>query len=187
MTPPCMSLESCLLLSSACVCISAFLLFIWNLVCCKVFPGWGALLWQLLVFLFSTSVCVGVFFPWVSKGARGLGTVRSLALFGGANLNELSHVTSLWLFFLWLSALQLCAPLGLEKADAEKWSGCVTTVLPWRLGGWLEILAFMVTYTSTKWICFWRISTKFLWREARERSWLFDTLLHQESNSTVVI
>lgn len=174
-----MSSERCVLLSSALVCISALLPLLWKLMCSEIFSGCGALLWQLLTFLFNTSVCVAALLLWVSKGAGGLGTMRSLALFGCADLNSLVCVTGLWLSFLWKFLLHLCASLALEEAGVktgvEKWSGCcLTTVMPWWLGGGVESMAFMVTYTSTKCICFWRISTKFFWHEARETSWPFN-------------
>lgn len=152
-TPLCMSWYRCRLLSSASDCISALCLFILKLTCGESFPGCGAL----LALSFPPSVCVvGVFFPLFRNGA----------LFTGADLNTLARLTCRWLLLLGLSWLEA----GVERSS----SCCLTTALPGWSGGWVESLAFAVTYVSTKCTCFCRSCTKVLWREARENIWLFN-------------
>lgn len=97
---------------------------------------------------------------------------------GGLEAAGLVTGASLWVALSW--ALE-AADLGTGLID---WSFLSpSSALCWGFICPLESWALFFTNSSTKCICFWRISTNFFWREARETSWVFDTRCQRESDT----
>lgn len=206
--PLCISLARSLVVSTADVCSTALFPFTWKFLPFIVFCDCCTLLHQLSLW-FITAVCVGTFLHCFGKEARHLGTMRTLVVVWGIGFSRLAWVTGLQLSILscvlWVPCLLPSGKLlwsclsweeaGVENVVVEEF-GCWPLSEPqWELGGKVEVLAFVFRYSSAKSVCLWRATSSFLWCEAREMTWYFNTpcwnesdiTLGQESNNIAVI